>query len=128
MLIQEARLQDGFQCKLLINDIDLVGVVFGYSIPKKDTKSVAFSKIFPLLKGISWENSFYLAEAFIIQKYQNQGLGTLLQRELLSSKDKLIFRTINPFEIKALERAKNSKVQELFYDPVKIKRVWYGIE
>lgn len=89
---------------------------------------MAFSKIFPLLEDISWEDSFYIAEAFIIQEYQNQGLGTLLQKVLLSSKDKLIFRTINPFEIRALEKATNSKVQELFYDPIKIKRVWYGIK
>ena len=40
MLIQEARLQDGFQCKLLINDIDLVELQRKYRPkPAKSIKS-----------------------------------------------------------------------------------------
>lgn len=125
-LVEEAYNKYNFKGRAIYPDSKPRGFVFGYEVPEQDTDTVAFSQIKEDLAKIGWEDSFYLAECGVEQKFQKQGLGSMLVSSLKDDIDKLVFRTTNSYMIKVIENQFEQSVKSLIRDPVN-EREWYGV-
>jgi GNAT superfamily N-acetyltransferase len=128
-IIRQATEKEGFIGRAVLSGEYVIGASMGYKVPRDDTETVKFSRIYPLLDEIGWQDAFYGAETFIRQESQKKGIGTYLLKAFTDEEAcrRVVFRTINPNQIRARAKAWNCKAIELFYDPEKTDRLWYGV-
>jgi hypothetical protein len=124
-LIAEAIREHGFIGHMLHINGSPVGFSWGYGIPPKRTVSVNFPAVTPLLEGVQIApgETFYFAEAGVVDEYQHHHLGSaVIAKMLRAALDRghktQITRTINPFVHTILERLFSGvEGKELFKDP-----------
>lgn len=106
----------------------IIGGCFGYTLPQENTPTVDFIQLRKRLPK-DLEESFYLAENFILPQFQKRGLGSVLMNMISNSigDSSLMFRTINDNQIKATQKGFNSSVEEICRDPVDEERIWLSI-
>ena len=130
-LITEAMGEKGFIGYIAHNN-NPVGFSWGYEFQYKDTLTVHFSEVLELLntRGILPEEIFYGSEVGVVNRFQNQGIGSALSAlRLLKAKEKqfpfFLTRTINPYIHIMLKKMFSGKEGEfLFKDPERSSK-WF---
>jgi len=120
---------------------ELIGFAWGYNFPtnfESNGGSVSFERAADNLmgRGISPEFCFYHNESGTIPRYQGNGVGTSLLRNMLADTPKdrrfVVFRTINPGMIRCYEKVfelPNGGLKPVFKDPNPLKRQhWYALD